>query len=57
MVGVYLDMVVHIDTGFRPIGVFVAIGGKGLQGRFIDGEKKFTAGRIQLLEFTVVELF
>ena len=50
-----LDVIVDVDPGLLPLGVFVRVDGKGAQGRFIQLLKQGAPGARQFLEGPVVE--
>ncbi len=51
-----LDMIVDVDPGLFPFGVFVGMNRKGLKSRFINGFIEYFTRGIELLESTIVEL-
>ena len=50
-----LDVIVDVDPGLLPLGVFVRVDGKWAQGRFIQLLKQGAPGARQFLEGPVVE--
>ena len=50
-----LDMVIDIDAGAFPLGVYIRVGGQGTQGRVVNGCKQAVSRPWQLLERARVE--
>ena len=55
VMAVDLDVIVDVDPGLLPLGVFVRFDGQGAQGRFIQLLKQRAPGARQFLEGPVVE--
>ena len=49
------NVIIDIDPGFFPFGVFICSGGNRLKGRLINFQKQAFASRIKFLKFPIIE--